>query len=147
MNRDRPELADAVFRQISDMGQSLEKAIVVVEAGSQRPDGCSRHQTHWFRDSPYRGRYHAFHRGLGLLHAEHGTGFDHYWFLCNDIVFPGGQDVLQILVDAMESDPHMGLIGPSESNQDWYPGASAEPGRSWHKSATVHGLALSLIHI
>jgi len=141
MNRDRPELTDAVYKQVLPMGPTLDKKVVVVEAGSKQPGGCSKHHTHWFRDHPYRGRYHAFSRGLDFLHRDHGEDFDYYWFLCNDITFPGGRDALAELIDCMEEDPQMGLIGPSESNQDWYPGAASQADTRWHKAATVHGLA------
>jgi len=140
MNRDRADLADAVFEQVSAMAPEVQKSIVLIEAGSKRPGGCAKNMTHWFEDEPYRGRYHAFDRGLQIAREEHGD-HDFYWFVCNDVTFPEGEDTLTELLDCMAENPRMALIGPSESNQEWYPGAASQEALRWHKAATVHGLA------
>jgi len=139
MNRDRPELADAVFEQVSQMGQGLEKEILMVECGSKKPEGCSKYQTHWFRDTPYRGRYFGFNRGLEF--ARELGGFDYYWFVVNDITFDEACDPLGEMIEVMEENPRIGLLGPGEPGANDYRGAEPKPGRRWHKAATVHGLA------
>ncbi len=139
MNRDRPELTDAVYEQVRSMGAGYEKETIVVECGSRRPDGCSKYMTHWFRDRSYRGRYYGFNQGLRI--ARRLGQFDFYWFLVNDITFPEGQDALKVLVEAMQENPTMGLIGPGEPEANDYEGCHPKAGRRWHKAATVHGLA------
>lgn len=139
INRDRPDLTDKVVEQIQPMGQGLDKRVYVVECGSKRPDGCSKYMTHWFRDRNYKGRYYGFDRGLQIARSDRPSDF--YWFVCNDLTFPEGQDVISELVGAMGSDPKMGLIGPGEPESDDYEGCHPKPGRHWHKVATVHGLA------
>lgn len=139
INRDRPDLADAVVEQVRGMGAGMETRVYLVECGSQKPDGCSKHMTHWFRDPSYRGRYYGFNRGLEIARRDGPADF--YWFVVNDIAFPAGQDVLAELVGAMKEDPKMGLIGPGEPEADDYEGCHPKPGRRWHKAATVHGLA------
>ena len=141
MNRDRPDLTNQVVEQIQAMGRGIETTLVVVEAGSDPDSGESKYATHRFEDSPYRGRYHAFNKGLEFLHQDFPINFDYYWFVCNDVIFKEGQDALAELVQCMEGDSRMGLIGPSESNQEWYPGAASQGNSLWHKTATVHGLA------
>ena len=142
MNRDRPEITDQVVSQISAMGkrEDITTDLYVIEAGSKRPDGCSQHMTHWFRDRNYRGRYFAFDQGLQI--ARQTRDYDFYWFVVNDIVFTDGQDCVTELIACLEEDPSIGLIGPCEIEADDYRGASARPEeRSWHLAATVHGLA------
>lgn len=142
MNRDRPELTDAVVEQVRDMGAGLDTRLFVVEAGST-PAGQSRYRTHYFRDPRYRGRYFAFNKGLDFAHQER-PAWDHYWFVCNDIIFPEGEDTLKLLWDAMQTDPLMAGIGPGEPEADDYQGCFPQPGRPWHKASTIHGLAMLL---
>lgn len=140
MNRDRPDLTDAVVEQVREMGEGLDTELFVVEAGS-RPDGRSKYMTHSFRDRNYRGRYFAFNKGLEFAHKTQPE-WDYYWFVCNDIVFPDGQDTLRLLWEAMQSDPRMAGIGPGEPEADDYEGCHPKPGRDWHKASTIHGLAM-----
>lgn len=140
MNRDRPELTDAVVEQVRQMGEGLDTQLFVVEAGS-RPQGQSKYKTHYFRDRKYKGRYYAFNQGLKFAHQARPQ-WDYYWFVCNDIVFPEGQDTLRLLWDAMQMDPRMACIGPGEPEADDYEGCHPKPGRIWHKASTIHGLAM-----
>ncbi|WP_299938770.1 hypothetical protein [uncultured Pelagimonas sp.] len=140
MNRDRPDLTDAVVEQLKTMGAGLDVEIFVVEAGS-KPEGQSKYKTHYFRDRSYRGRYFAFNQGLKFAHQARPT-WDHYWFVCNDIIFPDGQDTLRLLWEALQSDPCMAGIGPGEPEADDYEGCHPKPGRVWHKASTIHGLAM-----
>lgn len=142
INRDRPDLTDAVVKQLLPMGRDLDKKIFVVEAGS-RPDGQSRYKTHYFWDPRYRGRYYAFNRGLKFAHSERKV-WDYYWMVCNDIVFPEGQDTLGMLWEAMQANLRMAAIGPGEPDADDYKGCEPKPGRKWHKASTIHGLAVLL---
>ncbi|MCR9200685.1 MAG: family 2 glycosyl transferase [Planctomycetaceae bacterium] len=142
MNRDRPEITDRVVEQISLLGcrSDIQKTLIVIEAGSKRQSGCSQYMTHWFSDPKYRGRYFAFNEGLKRA-AELGE-FDYYWFVVNDIEFSEEQDCLTELIECMEEEPQIGLIGPCELEADDYRGAAPQPEkRRWHKAATVHGLA------
>ena len=139
INRDRPDLTDQVVAQLDTMGNNFNKRLYVVECGSKKPDGCSKRMTHWFRDPSYRGRYYGFNRALEI--AQRDGPADYYWFVCNDITFPDGQDALAELVGAMQEDPSMGLIGPGEPDAHDYEGCYPKPGRRWHKASTVHGLA------
>lgn len=140
MNRDRPELTDAVVEQVQAMGEGLDVELFVVEAGS-KSEGQSRYKTHYFRDRNYRGRYYAFNQGLKFAH-EVRPQWDYYWFVCNDIIFPEGEDSLRLLWEAMQSDPRMAGIGPGEPESDDYRGCMPQPGRQWHKASTIHGLAM-----
>ncbi|MCB5200647.1 hypothetical protein LGQ03_15520 [Loktanella sp. TSTF-M6] len=142
INRDRPDLTDAVVAQVRDMGAGLDVGLYVVEAGSS-PQGRSRHATHSFHDPTYRGRYFAFNQGLAFAHADR-PAWDYYWFVCNDIVFAPGQDTLRLLWEAMQTDPAMAAIGPGEPEADDYQGCFPKPGRQWHKASTIHGLAMLL---
>ncbi|MCC5805098.1 MAG: hypothetical protein JJU00_02105 [Opitutales bacterium] len=138
INRDRPDLTDKVVDQVRNMGQGLETRLFVVECGS-RPQGRSRHMTHWFRDRNYKGRYFGFNKGLEFARAE--GEWDYFWFVVNDIYFPKGEDTLRVLYDQIATEPRMALIGPGEPEADDYQGCHPKPGRKWHKAATVHGLA------
>jgi len=138
INRDRPDLTDPLYQQVQIMGSGLDKTLFVIECGS-KPGGRSRYQTHFFRDRSYRGRYYGFNRGLQFAQKE--GSWDYYWFLANDIEFPGGQDTLKELVAVMQTEPRMALIGPGEPNAQDYQGCHPKPGRRWHKASTVHGLA------
>lgn len=140
MNRDRPELTDKVVEQLQTMGEGLDTQLFVVEAGST-PEGRSKYMTHYFRDPNYRGRYFAFNQGLKFAHDARSE-WDYYWFVCNDIIFPEGQDSLRLLWEAMQSDPRMAGIGPGEPEADDYEGCQPKPGRDWHKASTIHGLAM-----
>lgn len=138
INRDRPDLTDRTFEQLQSMGAGVDKKLFVVECGSS-PEGRSRYTTHSFEDKTYRGRYYGFNQGLKFAQQE--GSWDYYWFVVNDIIFPEGQDTLQILVDTMAREPRMALLGPGEPGADDYQGAEPQPGREWHKASTVHGLA------
>lgn len=146
MNRDRPELADAVYEQVRDMAEDIaEKTILVIEAGSNRKTGCSRYMTHWFRDPKYRGRYYAFNRGLNevkKLEEKQGFEFHYIWFVVNDIYFPKGEDTLKELLEVMEETPSLAQLAPGEPGVDDYHGCEPKPGRRWHKNSTLHGLAI-----
>ena len=138
VNRDRPDLTNNVVRQVRRMGQGLAKDTFVIECGSS-PRGRSRYMTHWFLDPFYRGRYYAFNKGLSI--AKRKNEYDYYWFVANDVVFPETEDTLRELVDTMEENPRMALIGPGEPSAKDYLGCFPKPGRKWHKASTVHGLA------
>lgn len=140
MNRDRPDLTDSVYEQLRQMGEGLDCRIFVVEAGSQ-PEGQSKYKTHYFKDPKYRGRYFAFNKGLEFAHAERSE-WDYYWFVCNDIIFPDGEDTLRLLWEAMQADSRMAGIGPGEPEANDYEGCHPKPDRVWHKASTIHGLAM-----
>jgi hypothetical protein len=140
INRDRPDITDRVVEQIQKMGDGLDCHLFVIEAGSKN-NLRSRYATHRFRDWKYKGRYYAFNQGLKFAHQKIPQ-YDYYWFVVNDIVFEESQDVLRILYDAMRSEPHMACIGPGEPEAKDYKGCHPEPGRDWHKAATIHGLAM-----
>lgn len=146
MNRDRPELADAVYEQVRGMaGNIAEKTMLVIEAGSDRKQGCSKYMTHWFRDPKYRGRYYAFNRGLKEVYKiekAEGKHFDYVWFVVNDIYFPEGEDTLRELIEVMEETPELAQLAPGEPGVDDYHGCEPKPGRRWHKNSTLHGLAI-----
>jgi len=142
INRDRPDLTDALVEQVRGMRHRLDTQLFVVEAGS-RLAGQSRHKTHYFRDRRYRGRYFAFNKGLAFAHKAR-PAWDYYWFVCNDIIFLEGEDTLRLLWEAMQSDARMAAIGPGEPEADDYQGCHPQPGRSWHKASTIHGLAMLL---
>lgn len=139
MNRDQPEMTDAVYEQVKEMGKGMDKDIYVIEAGSHK-EGRSKYMTHWFWDPFYRGRYYAFNKGLKI--AQKNKDYDYYWFLCNDVIFPKGQDVLKELVEVMEKNLGMAQIGPAEPDADDYYGCHPRKDRRWHKAATIHGLAV-----
>lgn len=141
MNRDRPEITDKVVEQLNAMPHrdDITTHLTVVECGSKKPDGCSKYMTHWFRDPKYRGRYFGFNQGLKF--ARKDRDYDYYWFVVNDIVFTKGQSCLTELIECMEAEPKMALIGPGELEADDYRGAEPTPGQRWHKAATVHGMA------
>ena len=138
INRDQPQMTNAVVEQVLKMGAGLHNTIYVVEAGSSQA-GQSQFATHWFRDPSYRGRYYAFNRGLDLVLAE--NCFDYVWFVVNDISFPEDQDVLRKLWEISEREPRMAIIGPGEPESDDYQGCKPQEGREWHKASNVHGLA------
>ena len=138
INRDKPLLTDHAVEQIRSMGEGLDKEIFVVECGSSR-QGQSQYKTHWFWDPFYSGRVNGFVKGLRI--AERKGQYDYFWFVVNDVVFPEGQDVLRELVDVMEENPRMALIGPGEPGADDYFGCFPKEGRRWHKASTVHSLA------
>jgi hypothetical protein len=141
INRSRPEITDKVVEQLRAMQHrsDVQTDLIVVECGSKKPDECSQYMTHWFRDPHYRGRYFGFTKGLSLVRQK--REYDYYWFVVNDITFSSNQCCLTELIECMEAEPRMGLIGPGELKADDYRGAEPKPGRKWHKAATVHGLA------
>lgn len=138
INRNQPEMTDAVVDQVRGMGQGIDNTLYVVEAGSSRKRR-SNAMTHWFWDPWYRGRYYAFNRGLDI--ARKDGAYDYFWFLVNDVEFPEGQDVLAELSAVLTQEPRMALIAPGEPDADDYEGCHPKPGRRWHKASTVHGLA------
>mgnify|MGYP001075424237 CR=1 FL=1 len=145
MNRDRPELADAVYERVQTFAPDIRKTCYVIEAGSNKQTGCSKYMTHWFRDPDYRGRYYAFNQGLKHVMADEEKGgfrYDYVWFLVNDIIFPEGQDTLTELVAVMEENPTLAQFAPGEPGVDDYHGCEPKPGRRWHKASTIHGLAI-----
>lgn len=140
MNRDRPLITNRVVEQVRSMGKNFDVSLFVIEAGS-KPETQSKYKTHYFRDRNYKGRYYAFNQGLKFAHKEK-SAYDYYWFVVNDIIFPEGEDTLQLLWEAMQEDPRMGLIGPGEPEAKDYKGCHPKPElRKWHKASSVHGLA------
>lgn len=141
MNRDRPDITDNVVEQLQGMGKNFDVSLFVVEAGSH-PDKRSKYATHYFRDRNYKGRYYAFNQGLKFAHKEKPE-YDYYWFVVNDIIFPKGEDTLQMLWEALQENPRMAAIGPGEPEADDYRGCHPKPElRNWHKASTIHGLAM-----
>jgi len=138
INRNRPDLADKVARQVLDMGENIHKKVYVIECGS-KPKKRSKYMTHWFWDPLYRGKYYGFHRGFKLAKKE--DKYDYFWFVTNDVVFPNGIDVLKELVLIMEENPRMAIVSPAEPDANDYLGCFPKKGRRWHKASTVHGLA------
>lgn len=138
INRNRPGLTNHVVRQIRQMGEGFKRDLFVIECGSNKK-GCSKYMTHWFWDPFYRGRYYGFNRGLQI--AMKKGFYDYYWFVVNDVIFAEKEDVLRELVDVMEKNQRMAMIGPAEPRATDYLGCSPKEGRRWHKASTVHGLA------
>lgn len=137
INRDRPDITDKVYEQLTSMGEGLKTEIFVVECGSKK-SLRSKYATHWFRDRAYKGRYFGFNKGLEI--ARKAGEWDYYWFVVNDIYFPNSR-VLNELIECMEEDERMALIGPCEPEARDYRGCFPREDVRWHKVSTVHGLA------
>ncbi|AFY37243.1 hypothetical protein Lepto7376_0848 [[Leptolyngbya] sp. PCC 7376] len=141
MNRDRPKITNNVVEQVQQMGGNFDVSLIVVEAGSH-PNKRSKYMTHYFGDRNYKGRYYAFNQGIKFAH-QIKLEYDYYWFVVNDIIFPEGEDTLQLLWEALQENPRMAAIGPGEPEADDYKGCHPKPElRKWHKASTIHGLAM-----
>lgn len=112
VNRNRPDLTDALAEQVKAMGQSLDVDLYVVEMGSdpdKRSQFCSLH----YEDHDFRGKCYGHNVGLRLARSQSRYRF--FWILMNDLVFEEGRDALGDLVRMMEAYPRLGVLSPTET--------------------------------
>lgn len=141
VNRNRPDLTDALVEQLQPLGSKVSKDIFVIECGSD-PDRRSRYESFSYEDPDFSGKCYGHNRGLDWVLENHGR-YRHYWALMNDLVFTSEPDPIGTLVEILDSEPRMGIVSPTERDSH-YLMSKPRPGRRWHKVPTTDYLALMI---
>jgi GT2 family glycosyltransferase len=109
VNRNRPDLTDALVNQINHMRGHLID-VYVVEMGSAK-DKISRHCSTYYDDPNFRGKCYGHTIGLNLATSKHD--YKYYWILMNDLVFDD-KNAVSKLVQTMQRNPKIGILSPTE---------------------------------
>jgi len=111
VNKNRPDLTDALVDQVQNMGQGLNVDIIVIEMGSDK--ALQSHYASFYYDDPdFRGK--CYGHNVGLRFARSLGNYRYYWFLMNDLVFDCKQDALGDLVALAKRHPDFGILSPTE---------------------------------
>lgn len=126
-SRNRKDLVDA-FGDWAARNVKTPHDLYVVECGSA-PEQWSARSTLAYDDPEFLGKCFGHNLLLRQAMTEAATrgGYDDYWVVMNDLVFPEGVDPLARLHDAFERQPRLALVSPTEVGGH-YPGAEQQSG-------------------
>ena len=130
VNRDRPDLTDALARQVKRMGRGLRTDTYVIEMGSKKR---SAHESFHYDDDDFRGKCYGHNVGLRL--ALQKAKYRYFWILMNDIQFPPGADALGTLIETADEYPKIGILSPAEP-EGTYADCRRRDGSDYHVVST-----------
>jgi GT2 family glycosyltransferase len=141
VNRDRPDLTDALVEQVKEMGESYDISVevVVVEMGSTER---SKYETIFYDDTNFSGK--CYGHNVGLRYALQTGNYKYFWFLMNDLVFDDTNS-LKELIRVYEQNEDIAILSPTEL-ESGYPGCRPRAGRDYHVVSTTDYLALLMSH-
>lgn len=138
VNRNRPDLVDAMMEQLASMGRGLSVDHYVIEMGSDA-DKRSRHCTFWYPDDDFRGKCYGHNVGLRLARSR--KQYRYYWILMNDVVFQEGVDALATLVEIADRNPRLAVMSAAEPEAN-YANCKPKPDVDYHLVSTCDYLDL-----
>ena len=139
VNRDRPDLTDALFENLNNINSKNGKDIFIIEMGSQKKN-LSKYYSYYYEDNEFSGKAFGHNQGLKYVLENHGR-YRYYWFLMNDLVFIQDPNPIDTMIEVLESEPRMGILSPTEPDSE-YPDCRPYTKNDWHKVATTDYLAL-----
>ncbi len=128
-SRNRKDLVDS-FGDWAARNVKTPHDLYVVECGSA-PEQWSSRSTLAYDDPDFLGKCFGHNLALrqAMVAAAARGGYDDYWVVMNDLVFPDGVDPLARLHDAFDHAPRLALVSPTEVGGH-YPEAGAQAGGS-----------------
>jgi len=138
VNRNRPDLTDALVDQVRQMGRELTVDIFVVEMGSDKTLR-SRYCSIYYNDPDFRGKCYGHNVGLRLARAR--GNYRYFWFLMNDLVFDPDQDALGAMVSIADLHPDFAILSPTELT-GVHPASTPRPDREFHVVSSCDYLSL-----
>ncbi len=131
VSRNRPDLVRSMVEQLRTRVE-LPCDIYVVECGTEL-DKLTEHTSAWYPDPDFRGKCYGHNVALELARL-HG-GYDYYWVLMNDLVFPGEGDPAAPLVETLEREERMAILSPTNAD-GVYPGSDRRSEGDWRAVTT-----------
>ena len=137
VNRDRPDIADVLVKQIDEVKGNLDVDTYVIEMGSVNP---SKHMSFWYDDKDYRGK--AYGHNVGVRFVRNIGKYRYYFIAMNDILFTTELG-LERLVEISDANPNIGILSPTEPDSG-YAGGICKPikGRDFHCVSQCNYLGL-----
>lgn len=139
VSRNRPDLVDAMVASLAT-SVTVPYDLYVVECGTDL-DKLSRHSTLWYADPDFAGKCYGHHVALQAALAR--GAYDYVWFLMNDLVFDAGVDPAQKLIGALEREPRMAILSPTNA-EGGYPASEPRVGGGWRKVTTCDYLGFMM---
>lgn len=160
VNRDRPDLTNKLWQQITNMCETgkISHDVVTVEMGSKKKN-LSENWTIWYADRSFRGKCYGHNVGLWYALGNPLENYDffidseirnkrlsgkhrYYLFLMNDVVFTNKYD-LKKMIRIMDICPQVGVLSPCNPSA-MYIGCKPEKNRYLHYVVTCDYLALMI---
>lgn len=141
-SRNRPDLVDATVTALKAEGHA-GLHIVVAECGTSE-ELVSPHASVKYLD-PENQRGKTYCHGQALEYAQRQGSFDYFLVMMNDLVWDSDiQKLVTPLVALMESNPHLGLVSPTNFGEGKeFPGAlNRSTPTAWRPAAAVDYLCM-----
>lgn len=122
-SRNRRDLVER-FGDWAARNVKTDADLYVVECGSE-PDQIGPRSTLAYADPDFLGK--CFGHNVLLRHALARGSYDAWWVVMNDVLFDEGIDPLAPLLDALDRQPRLALVSPTEEGGH-YPEADRRQG-------------------